>query len=181
MSGHPSLIGPGFTALPKERRRAGEPCAIASNRSEMKIDANGKLKLSEADVTLQIRGFLEAKNWRIIRFQRTVVPGQFSTHEPGTPDLAGIFYVKDQSIPGAAVVLWIEMKKKDARPQCRCATKKARQRCTACDQAAWRQRERARGAVVWTVDSIEWFTRAYDSTFGYLHQGDVVGQLEFQL
>jgi hypothetical protein len=151
-------------------------------RAQIKLDAKGGLRLSEADVTVQIRGFLESKGWRIIRFQRTVVPGQFSTHEPGTPDLAAIFYVKDQSIPGAAVVLWLELKKSGARAQCRCATKKPRQRCSGCDQAAWRQRERARGAIVWTVDSIDWFTKAYDAEFGYLHSGSMAtGQLEFKL
>ena len=139
----------------------------------------GKQKLSEADVTLQIRGFLESRNWRIIRFQRTVVPGQFSTHEPGTPDLMAIRYVESVALPGAAVVLWLEMKKKGARAQCRCATKKNRQRCSACDQSSWKKRERLRGAQVWMVDDLDTFNRAYDATFGYLHAGDMAsGQLE---
>jgi len=148
----------------------------------MKLDANGNLRLLEADVTNQVRGFLEARAWRIIRFQRTVIPGQFSTHEPGTPDLVAIRYVESSAVPGAAVVLWLELKRKGIRAQCRCATKKARQRCSACDQQLWKERERRRGAQVWMIDSIESFINAYDTTFSYLHAPETgVGQLAIPL
>jgi hypothetical protein len=144
----------------------------------MKLDAKGKFKLSEADVTAQVRGYLEHRGWRIIRFQRTVVPGQFSTHEPGTPDLMAIYYCKD-GLAGGALVLWLELKRKGAYAQCRCATKKLRQRCSACDQEYWKSRERARGAQVWRIDDIDGFIRSYNASFAWLHAKDTgVGQLD---
>lgn len=135
-------------------------------------------KLSEADVTSQIRGFMESRGWRALRFQRTVMPGQFSTHEPGTPDLQMIKYVPSAGI-GCALVLWLEMKKRGARAVCRCRTKKPRQRCSSCDQANWRERERRRGAQVWVVDDLGWFISEYERVFGWLHTGDGAwGQLD---
>ena len=134
------------------------------------------LKLNEADVVAQVRGYLEHRGWRPIRYQRTVVQmaggGAFSTAEPGQADLQFIRYLEHSAIPGASIVLWIEMKKKGAFAKCRCATKKPRQRCTACDQATWRERERRRGALVWMVDDIVWFMDEYNRNFGFLHSGD---------
>jgi hypothetical protein len=140
------------------------------------------LKLNEADVTAQIRGYLEHRGWRPIRFQRTVMPGQFSTGEPGMPDFCFVRYIGTGELPAATLMLWCEFKQKGARAKCRCATKKPRQRCTLCDQKAWRDRERSRGAVVWTqVDSIDWVMREYERCFGWLHQEHGRGQLELLL
>ncbi|MES2393503.1 MAG: hypothetical protein V4555_17840 [Acidobacteriota bacterium] len=137
-------------------------------------------KLSEADVTGQVRGFLEARGWRPLRMQRTVVPGQFSTCEPGTADFEFIYYLRNSKVPALSLTIWIELKKPGARAKCRCATKAPRQRCTACDQKAWRDRERSRGAVVWTqVDNIDYVIREYERVFGWLHSGEAaVGQLD---
>ena len=111
-------------------------------------------KLSESDVTQQIKDFMEWRQWRAVRFQRTVVQlpggGAFSTGEPGQADWQFIRYI-DSGIPGTAIVLWVEMKAKDKVAKCRCATKKPHARCTACDQKTWKERERKRGGMVWQV------------------------------
>lgn len=140
------------------------------------------IKLSEADVTAQIRAFLEHRGWRPIRYQRTVVQmaggGAFSTAEPGQADFQFVRYLPS-SVPGGSIILWVEMKKKGMFAKCRCATKKPRQRCTACDQATWRDRERRRGALVWMVDDLAWFMSAYETTFGFLHSGaSAIGQMD---
>ena len=142
----------------------------------MKKMALSPVHLSEVHVSAQVSSFLRHRAWRQIRFQRTVVPGIFSTHEPGIPDMQFIRYL-DCAIPGAAFVLWIEFKAAGVRARCRCATKAPRQRCTACDQARWKRDEIARGALVWTVDSLESFAEDYERTFGFLHHGPVsIGQ-----
>ena len=41
----------------------------------IKLDKEGKLRLSEADVTKQVRGFLEAEGWRGVRMN---VGGSYS-------------------------------------------------------------------------------------------------------
>jgi hypothetical protein len=138
--------------------------------------------LSEADVSGQIKDYLVAKGWRSIRNQRTVVPGQFQTCEPGMADFLFLYYLKatGRFIP-ATLALWIEVKKPKARPRCKCIENSGtRKRCTFCDQRTWREREKARGGVVWSgVDDFEWFEATYESTFGWLHNGDAArGQLE---
>jgi hypothetical protein len=132
--------------------------------------------LVEADITNQIRDFMEHHGWRPVRMQRTIVPGQFSTCEPGTADFLFLYYLKN-----GALALWVELKKPKARMQCRCIQNRGtRKRCTACDQKAWQMRERARGGVVWSgVDDIEWFIEQYERAFGWLHSGDRArGQLD---
>ncbi len=139
-------------------------------------------QLSEEHVTKQVKDFLEWRGWRAIRFQRTMVQlpggGAFSTGEPGQADWQFVRYIESESVPGAAVVLWVEMKATGKRAYCICATKRTHQRCTACDQISWKARERKRGAVVWTIDSLDVFMREYNRTSGYLHKGDMaVGQM----
>jgi hypothetical protein len=140
--------------------------------------------LLESDITKQVKDFMLARGWRAIRNQRTVVPGQFSSCEPGTPDFTFLRYVGTRDYPSLALVLWVELKRKDARgktvtAKCRCATKTAKQRCTFHDQLNWRERER-RGGVVWTsVDDIEWFIEQYQIHYGWLHSGPAArGQLD---
>jgi hypothetical protein len=110
--------------------------------------------------------------------QRTIVPGQFSTCEPGTADFLFLYYRKK----GAnALALWVELKRPKARMTCKCLQNRGtRKRCTMCDQRTWRMREEARGGIVWTgVDNIEAFIRDYDAAFGALHTGDSArGQLD---
>lgn len=158
------------------------PVAIVAGSKE-KVREFKPPKLSESDVTKQIRDFLEWRQWRCIRHNRSIVTmpgaGIVSFGEPGMPDLQFIRYVPTEGIPGAAIVLWLELKATGKKAQCRCPTKKPGQRCTACDQKNWKDRERKRGAVVWQIDSIELFEKMYRSTFAYLHSGDMaVGQLE---
>jgi len=132
--------------------------------------------LTEADVTSQVRDYMEAKGWRSVRMQRTIVPGQFSTCEPGTADFLFLYYSRK-----AALALWVELKKPKARMYCKCLQNRGtRKRCTYCDQINWRAKERARGAVVWAgVDNIADFIAAYDKTYGWLHSGDSArGQLD---
>ena len=70
--------------------------------------------------------------------------------EPGIPDLLAIYYDAQGGQQAWAIVLWIEIKRPGARQDCRCKVGRAR-KCTSCAQAAWKQREEARGAAVWTV------------------------------
>jgi hypothetical protein len=133
--------------------------------------------LTESDVTGQLKAFMEAKGWRPIRMQRTIVPGQFSTCEPGTADFLFLYY----AAKGAALALWIELKKPKARMTCKCLQNRGtRKRCTMCDQINWRTKERARGAVVWAgVDDIAVFIEAYEKSYGWLHAGAAArGQLD---
>ena len=116
------------------------------------------IRLSEKDVTAQVKGFMEARGWRRVRMSRGVSTfgnrGTVTFGEPGMADWLFIRY-------WIAGVIWIEIKAPGKTAKCRCATKKPLQRCTACDQAAWKAAEIARGAVVWTIDSLEALERAY--------------------
>jgi hypothetical protein len=129
--------------------------------------------LSESHITQQVRDYMELHGWRPVRMQRTIVPGQFSTCEPGTADFLFIYYLEGGA-PGRSLCLWVELKRPKARMRCRCLENLGtRKRCTACDQKAWRERERERGAIVWTdVVDIQTFIEAYERTFGFLHSGD---------
>jgi hypothetical protein len=109
-------------------------------------------KLLERQVTKQIRDYMKARGWRPIRMQRTVMPGQFQTGEPGIPDYLFVRYLR----PGIATALWIELKRPGGgklRPQ----------------QREWISRELQRGALVWIVDDFDEFCAAYSGTFGWLH------------
>src|SRR5262249_15414943 len=132
--------------------------------------------LNEAQVTSQVKGFLESHGWRAVRNQRTVVAGAFQSGEPGMPDFLFLRYLEN----GVCLALWIELKAKSDRRACRCSQiVGTRRRCTVCDQKAWRERERARGAKVWRVDDIEVFIRDYDEFYGWLHAGSSArGQLD---
>ena len=112
-------------------------------------------KLSEKDVTHQVKGFMEYLGWRAVRMQRTIMKGQFQTGEPGMADWLFIYYGRVFAPTVMAKVIWIEIKSPGKTAKCRCATKKPRQRCTFHDQASWKAAEIARGAVVWTIDSLE--------------------------
>jgi hypothetical protein len=141
------------------------------------------LKLLEAAVTDQVRGFLEHHGWRGLRMGRggMAVPNQYITFgEPGVPDWLFLRYAPNApELCAAGLMLWIEFKRRGARAQCRCRSKAPRQRCTACDQKNWRERERRAGAEVWLVDDLDWFMREYERRFGWLHSGDMaMGQLD---
>lgn len=137
-------------------------------------------QLLEADVTQQVKDFLQAKRWRVVRHQRTVVPGQFQSGEPGIPDLQAIYYLRE----GTGVILWLELKGPRDKRVCNCAWRvKAHKKgkCGVCLQADWQTRERSRGAQVWVVDNFEKFERQYYAAFGWLHSGAALGQIELGL
>ena len=117
-------------------------------------------RLLEREVTGQIREFMKLKGWRPLRMQRTVMPGQFQTGEPGIPDFVFLRYLK----PGLAAVLWIEIKRPGGklRPA----------------QLEWIPREQKRGAAVWVVEDFDNFHRKYYGEFGWLHDGRLAGQIE---
>src|SRR6516164_1724905 len=109
---------------------------------------SGKPHLVESDITRQVKDFMVAHGWRSIRNQRMVLPGTFQTGEPGMPDMVFIRYLQN----GVALVLWVEFKKPGDNRKCTCVKNAGtRRRCTVCDQKAWRDRERQRGGIVWTV------------------------------
>lgn len=116
--------------------------------------------LLEREVTAQIRDFLKAKGWRPIRMQRTVMPGQFQTGEPGIPDFLFIRYMGY----GKGTLLWIELKRPGG---------KLREQ-----QVEWIAKERQRGGTVWIVDSFDPFAALYQERFAWLHSGQVKGQVE---
>jgi len=110
--------------------------------------------LLEADVTKQIKDFMRWRGWRPVRFQRTIVPGQFQTGEPGVPDFQFIRYLHT-GFPGLAVLCWVEMKR---------ATRGRLQE----HQIAWRDREHALGAIVLKASNIKDFEAEYERLFGWL-------------
>lgn len=134
------------------------------------------LPLSEADVAKQVKDFLVWRKWRAVRMQRTVVPGQFQTGEPGIPDFLFLRYLPD----GVTLTLWVEFKKPTDRRGCRCRPGKTTL-CTQCAQAKWKERERRLGAVVVEVSDLDAFHRWYDREYGWLHTGKSgVGQLQLE-
>ena len=130
-------------------------------------------QLLESQVTDQIRGFLESRGWRAIRMQRTVVPGAFTTGEPGMADFLFLYPLPDAGAYGVALQLWIELKNPRARMSCKCLVNRGtRRRCTFCDQRNWQRMERVRGFVVWSaVNDFAWFESEYQIHFGWLHSG----------
>lgn len=137
----------------------------------------------EADVSSQVKDFLQAKQWRVVRHQRTVVPRQFQSGEPGIPDLQAIYYLGAVR-HGLTVTLWCEVKGPRDKRKCNCVWRlKANKRgkCGVCLQADWQARERSRGAQVWVVDELSNFITRYDAMFGWLHSGVVPGQIELGL
>lgn len=111
-------------------------------------------KLLERDVTKQIRDYMEFRQWRAIRMQRTVVPGQFQTGEPGIADFLFVRYLNTELI-GLSVSCWIELKR----------ASKGR---VSEDQITWRDRERHRGAIVLLVNNLRHFEVEYERLFGWL-------------
>jgi hypothetical protein len=118
----------------------------------------------ERVLLLNIRGFLQAKNWRTYRHSVGLVSGgggTFSTAEKGTPDLEAHYYFA----AGVALVLWIETKRARKAPKPH--------------QSAWQERERKLGATVWTVDDFADFVSLYEHDFAWLHTGSLAcGQTE---
>ncbi|MGA2270301.1 MAG: hypothetical protein ABSH44_17655 [Bryobacteraceae bacterium] len=133
----------------------------AVTRSGRKLSAG---ELLEREVTQQVKDFLLYRNWRPVRMQRTVIPGQFQTGEPGICDYEFIYYLTQSKIMGASLTLWVEFKRPGGELRK--------------DQPEWHARERARGATVWVVDDFDFFATLYEKHFGWLHSGDAaVGQL----
>lgn len=119
-------------------------------------------KLLESELSQQVTDYLRHRGWRLIRMNR----GLFSDRtghtvqfgEPGMADYLALHY-------RPPAVIWIEMKRSaEKKPRCICLTKKPRQRCTACDQAAWQLAERARGGTVWVIDGIDRLVRCLEAS-----------------
>jgi hypothetical protein len=126
-----------------------------------------KTPLSEADLTKLCVDFMEARGWRALRHQRTIVRGQFQTGEPGIPDYQFIYYLKEHSVYGFCLNLYVEFKRKSKTAQCRCAANAgSRRRCTFHDQVEWQARERAAGGAVWVIDDFADFEASYRDMFG---------------
>jgi hypothetical protein len=145
--------------------------SMATERLIRKMKPPAPAKLLERDIQRQIRDFLTWRCWRIIRHQVAVATSgasTFSTGEKGMADLQAIYYFTGTAM-GHTLTLWIETKRlgKPLRPE----------------QIAWREKEEARGAVVWKADSLDYFMEAYERDFGWLHTRDgVKGQkmMEFE-
>jgi hypothetical protein len=111
-------------------------------------------KLLEADVTKQIKDFMEWRQWRPVRMQRTVIPGAFQTGEPGIADYLFIRYLHTE-FAGLAVTCWVEMKRQHRGKM-------------GDDQIKWRDREKKRGAIVLKANDLRDFERKYEELFGWL-------------
>ena len=105
----------------------------------------------EQIVTRACNKMLTSHGWRLIRHQRTAVPGSFSTGEPGMPDYQAVRYVKD----GVSYMFWIEYKSPTG------GLRKG--------QPEWHERERKLGGVVVVVDNAEKFEEWYMKRFAFLH------------
>jgi hypothetical protein len=151
-------------------------------------------KLLEREVTGQIRDFLKLRGWRPIRMQRTVVPGQFQTGEPGMADFlflrylpgscakpAGDFLTERIAPCGLTLALWVEMKGQTDRRRCNCAARAMRGKrgkCSVCTQQDWRRKEESRGALFGPGHDFTAFERWYVQQFGWVHDGNLPGQME---
>lgn len=127
-------------------------------RGGLRIDREGKLKLSEADVVRQIKDFLYARGWRILvtgygQIQReggvVAVVG-----EKGMPDRQAIRY----KTGGYAEVIWLEFKRPPSAgdPGGRLSDK----------QVAWIENERLRGGLCFVPDNLDEFLVWYLDTIG---------------
>jgi hypothetical protein len=67
-------------------------------------------------------------------------------------------YLKYLDRQGVCVAVWIELKR-------------ARRGKLSEDQIKWRNKEIARGAVVFAVNDIDVFEKEYETRFGWLHEG----------
>jgi hypothetical protein len=114
--------------------------------------------LLEKHVSRQVRDFLEARGWRILRNGCTKFrdySGRWTQiGEVGAPDFLALKYL-DKS-RGVAVALWIELKRS------------TRGRLSE-DQAKWRDAETRLGAIVLRVDDVDDFMRLYDQRFAWIH------------
>lgn len=114
-------------------------------------------KILEKQVTAEVKKYLTLRGWRPIRFQRTTMPGSFSTGEPGQSDFLFVRYDAEPLHPsGSGRLLWCEMKS----PTGHLGPK----------QEEWIARERSRGALVWVVDDSAEFVKLYERTFGVAGQ-----------
>jgi len=150
----------------------------------MLVPAPKAPKLLEREVTRQIRDFMTSHGWRAIRHQRTVVPGQFQSGEPGIPDYSFVYYLPRNKVLGACVLVWIEMKGTHDKRRCNCLQRQVqgkKGKCTNCTQADWRRREESRGAVFAPGNDYSVFETWYSQKFGWLHDGRLPGQLEMFL
>jgi len=146
----------------------------------MLVPSQKPVKLLERDVTRQIRDFLRAHGWRPIRMQRTVVPGQFQSGEPGMADYQFVHYLA-QIRAALALVIWTEMKSPTDRRRCTChlrAIKGKKGKCTPCTQADWRRNEEAKGALFGPGYDFDVFQEWYWKHFAWLHDGRLPGQIE---
>lgn len=136
-------------------------------------------KLTERDLSKQICDFMQYRGWRKLRNNvggRMGNEGQMIPFgERGMPDQLFLRYYRQPT--GGALVLWIEMKRPGANMKCRCVPGDKRT-CRNCQQRIWRDKERARGAVVIVADDLDEFCRWYDDHFGWVHSGPMAdGQL----
>lgn len=126
--------------------------------------------LLEADVSQQVKDFMEWRGWRAKRQNVTKVPDGTGRwihfNEPGVADFLFIKYLSTE-LTGLSVTCWVEMKRE-------------RGGRLAEDQKKWRDREVSRGAVVLKANDIRQFHSEYDHLFGWLQTEEWVrgGQRE---
>ena len=117
-------------------------------------------RILEAETTRHVKAFFVRRGWRPVRFQRTVIPGQFQTGEPGISDYFFVYYLQTD-FPGLSVLCWVEMKRFHRGKLLE-------------DQKKWIERERGRGAVVLKAENVAEVEVEYDRLFGWLQTEDWV-------
>lgn len=125
----------------------------------LKLDASGKLKLSEADVVQQVCDFLQLHGWRIYRTGFGSVLDKNSevigtVGEVGQPDYQAVRYGAGHY----AEVMHMEFK----RPKC-AGDRGGRLRK---DQRNWIALERMRGATCLVIDNLTDFRDWYKKEIG---------------
>lgn len=141
------------------------------------VDVSRALSAPEARVVKELITFLEARGWRTVRMESGFVPGAGSFGEKGIADYCFIRYSDSASVPGAAIVMWIETKAPNYKPRCNCVARhrdpetgrmKPEKVCRSCGQKRWQAAERARGALVLQVCDVEAFKAWYAGKFDWV-------------
>ena len=114
----------------------------------------GTPRVTEAQLSKQVKDFLEIDGWRVFRMEplSNVIQKRYSA-ELGCPDLLALRYGGKRLVSviyhakNEGDILWLEIKRRGKKP--------------AKHQAEWHAKERALGAEVWVCDDFDEFRSKY--------------------
>ncbi len=97
------------------KRAWGKPTKRKPDKAALKLDADGKLVVSEAQVEAAITGFLLAEGWLVFQTKAEArMPSGAPAHKRATLDLVAI---RQHDVFNAQDVLFIELKRRNARTE----------------------------------------------------------------